>query len=210
MSITGSRPDAGRRQGTDNPPAAEGGFLRGRSELLVAVVLYALAVFLTVGTATMNVQGSATPGPRFFPVLVCILLYAVATALTISVLRNPSVPDTRKHPDHENFSADMLRDLAGLPADRTQAAPAGSWRTYSDWRTIGLVLMGLVTFTAVLNLLGWILSAAFLFWIICYALGSRRPAFDAGVSLLFASAIQLAFNAGLGLNLPSGFLGGLL
>ncbi len=209
MSITGSRPEAGHDHGTP-PDAAEGGLLRGRSELLVAVVLYALAVFLTVGTLTMNVQGTATPGPRFFPVLVCILLYGVATALTISVLRSPSVPDTRKHPDRGNFSDDMLRDLAGLPADKSQAAPAGTWRTYSDWRTVGLVLLGVVVFTAVLNILGWILSAAFLFWIICYALGSKRPGFDAGVSLLFASAIQLAFNAGLGLNLPSGFLGGLL
>ncbi|WP_325789503.1 tripartite tricarboxylate transporter TctB family protein [Arthrobacter koreensis] len=173
-------------------------------------MLYALAVFLTAGTLTMNVQGTAAPGPRFFPILVCILLYGVATALTVSVLRSPSVPDTRKHPDHGNFSDDMLRDLAGLPAQKSPAGPAGTWRTYSDWRTVGLVLLGVVVFTAVLNLLGWILSAAFLFWIICYALGSRRPVFDAGVSLLFASAIQLAFNAGLGLNLPSGFLGGLL
>ena len=77
------------------------------------------------------------------------------------------------------------------------------------WRSMKPVLF-IVLFTAVLNILGWILSAAFLFWIICYALGSKRPGFDAGVSLLFASAIQLAFNAGLGLNLPSGFLGGLL
>ncbi|MGW9403023.1 tripartite tricarboxylate transporter TctB family protein [Arthrobacter sp. NPDC055585] len=208
MSITGNRPEAGHVQNTTE--TAGGGFLRGRSELLVAAVLYALAVFLTVGTITMNVQGTATPGPQFFPILVCVLLYGVATALTISVVRSPRVPDTRKHPDHGNFSDDMLRDLAGLPSDDAPAKSPGSWRTYSDWRTVGLVLLGVVVFTATLNVLGWILSAAFLFWIICYALGSKRPVFDAGVSLLFASAIQLAFNAGLGLNLPSGFLGGLL
>ncbi len=208
MSITGNRPRTGQDQ--DVRGGTEGGLLHGRSELLVAVVLYALAVFLTVGTVTMNVQGTATPGPQFFPILVCVLLYGVATALTISVVRSPSAPDTRKHPDHGNFSDDMLRDLAGLPSNDAPAASRGSWRTYSDWRTVGLVLLGVVVFTATLNLLGWILSAAFLFWIICYALGSKRPVFDAGVSLLFASSIQLAFNAGLGLNLPSGFLGGLL
>ena len=206
--MTIKTPETGAGQGT--PLRGDHGFLRGRSELSVAVVLYALAVFLTVGTISMNVQGTAVPGPQFFPVLVCVLLYAVATALTITVLRSPSVPDTRKHPDHGNFSGDMLRDLAGLPDEQTSAGDSGTWRTYSDWRTVGLVVGGVAVFTAVLNILGWILSAAFLFWIICYALGSKRPVFDVGVSLLFSSAIQLAFNAGLGLNLPSGFLGGLL
>ncbi len=49
-----------------------------------------------------------------------------------------------------------------------------------------------------------------LFWIISYALGSKRKLFDFGVAIIFASCTQLAFSAGLGLNLPSGFLGGIL
>ena len=190
--------------------------LEGRSELIVVAVLYAVAIFLAVGTASMNVQGSAAPGPRFFPLLVCIALFAVATALAISVIRRPNIPDTRIHPGHGNFSGAMLDDLSGEHEFAT-AHPAGvpgekqrSWKTYSDWRTVGLVVGGVVVFTAALNILGWIISAAFLFWVICYAMGSKRPGFDAGVSLLFASAVQLAFNAGLGLTLPSGFLGGML
>ena len=209
MSITGSKPAADER-GNTGRPEGKPSFGTGRGELLVAVVLYALAVFLTVGTVSMNVQGTAAPGPQFFPVLVCVLLYGVATALTIQVLRSRSIPDTRKHPGRGNFSPDMLRDLARLPEERAKAGSPESWRTYSDWKTVGMVVGGVVVFTAALNILGWILSAAFLFWIICRALGSKRPGFDAGVSLLFASAIQLAFNAGLGLNLPAGFLGGLL
>lgn len=209
MSLTGNKPAADGQE-TAGPSQPDRAFLHGRGELLVAVVLYAIAVFLTIGTISMNVQGSAAPGPQFFPVLVCVLLYGVATVLTIQVLRSPSVPDTRKHPGRGNFSPDMLRDLARLPEEKVTAGTEGSWRTYSDWKTIGMVVGGVVVFTAGLNILGWILSAAFLFWIICRALGSKRPGFDAGVSLLFASAIQLAFNAGLGLNLPAGFLGGLL
>jgi putative tricarboxylic transport membrane protein len=34
--------------------------------------------------------------------------------------------------------------------------------------------------------------------------------FDIGVALIFSSFIQLAFSAGLGLNLPSGILTGVL
>ena len=186
--------------------------LEGRSELIVVAVLYALAVFLTVGTASMNVQGSAVPGPQFFPVLVCIALYVVATALAISVIRRPNIPDTRIHPGHGNFSGAMLDDLSGeheFSTPHPDGAAHPTWKTYSDWRTVGLVVGGVVVFTAALNILGWIISAAFLFWMVCYAMGSKRPGFDVGVSLLFASLVQLAFGAGLGLNLPSGFLGGM-
>ena len=190
--------------------------LEGRSELIVVAVLYAVAVFLTVGTVNMNVQGSASPGPQFFPVLVCVMLYAVATALAIQVIRRPNIPDTRIHPGRGNFSGAMLDDLSGEHEFNTRhddgaadGADHPAYKTYSDWRTVGLVLGGVVAFTAMLNIVGWIISAAFLFWVICYAMGSKRPLFDVGVSLLFASAIQLAFSAGLGLNLPAGFLGGM-
>lgn len=205
----------------DKPAAATGAApgrrpWTGRSELIVVAVLYAVAVFLTIGTATMNVQGSATPGPQFFPVLVCVVLYVVATALAVQVIRRPNIPDTRIHPGHGNFSGAMLEDLSGEHGfddgrqDAAAASEARNWKTYSDWRAVGLVLGGVVVFTAALNILGWILSAAFLFWVVCYAMGSKRPAFDIGVSLLFSSAVQLAFNGGLGLNLPFGFLGGML
>lgn len=76
-----------------------------------------------------------------------------------------------------------------------------------DWRTFGLVLGAVVVFAVILDPVGWILSAALLFWIVSYALGSKRPVFDIGVGLLLSSLVQLAFSAGLGLNLPSGFIG---
>ena len=67
-----------------------------------------------------------------------------------------------------------------------------------------------MVFVLLLKIVGWIICAAFLFWVVARALGSKRPVFDIGVSLLFSSAIQLAFNAGLGLPLPAGIIGGLL
>lgn len=65
-------------------------------------------------------------------------------------------------------------------------------------------------FIILLNPVGWIISATLLFFIVVRALGSRRTFIDLGVALLFASVIQLAFNDGLGLPLPPGFLEGLL
>ena len=211
MSLAQDKPAPPKTAGPPRRPALE-----GRSELVVVAVLYAVAIFLTVGTMNMNVQGSASPGPRFFPIIVCIALYGVATALAVSVIRRPNIPDTRIHPGRGNFSGAMLDDLSGEHefAARHEPEPGAgdhpAYKTYSDWRTVGLVIGGVVVFTVALNILGWIISASFLFWVICYAMGSKRPLFDVGVSLLFASAVQLAFNAGLGLNLPSGFLGGML
>jgi putative tricarboxylic transport membrane protein len=68
--------------------------------------------------------------------------------------------------------------------------------------------VSLVLFIALLRPAGWILAAALLFWGVSYALGARRPIFDASVALVMSSLIQLIFGAGLGLNLPAGFLEG--
>jgi putative tricarboxylic transport membrane protein len=72
------------------------------------------------------------------------------------------------------------------------------------------VLCGLVAFALTLQPVGWLVTASALFWVVSYALGSRRPLFDVAVSVIFASVIQIAFSAGLGLGLPPGILEGVL
>jgi putative tricarboxylic transport membrane protein len=215
MSITQHQSEAGAvmdPRGTRKPR-----FGTGRSEFVVVAVLYAVAIFLTVGTVTMNVQGKSAPGPQFFPILVCIVLYLAATLLAIQILRKPNVPDNTIHPGHGQFSADMLHDLGHLGKeedatydDAPLPTPGKTWKTYSDWRTVGLMVGGVVAFVLLLEPLGWIISAAALFWLVAYALGSRRPFFDIGLGLLFSSIIQLAFGGALGLGLPSGLVGGIL
>jgi putative tricarboxylic transport membrane protein len=210
MSITDITASTGAPS-TATPPRRS--FWTGRSEFALVGLLYLIAVLVTIGTATMNVQGEAVPGPRFFPVIVCVLLYATATVLAVHLLRHPHLPDTDPHPGHGDFSADMLKDLGHVTGERTDAHEAGispRWRTYSDWKTLGQIVGAAVIFIVLLKVVGWVLCAAFLFWVVARALGSKRPVFDVGVALLFSSVIQLAFNAGLGLPLPPGFLEGLL
>lgn len=200
-------------QPVSSPAQPKRTFWTGRSEFALVALLYVVAILLTIGTVTMQVQGEAVPGPRFFPIIVCILIYLTATLLAIHLLRHPHLPDTEPHPGHGDFSADMLRDLGHVDNERTDARDPGfspKWKTYSDWKTLGMVFGALVIFILLLNIVGWVFSAAFLFWAVSRALGSKRPLFDAGIALLFSSAIQLAFNAGLGLPLPPGFLEGLL
>ncbi|MDN5688193.1 MAG: tripartite tricarboxylate transporter TctB family protein [Brachybacterium sp.] len=92
-------------------------------------------------------------------------------------------------------------------AEATEAAEAKN--PASDLRTLGLVLAALIVFVAILPYVGWVLSAAALFWCVSRLLGSRRPIFDIGVSLLASSLIQLIFGGLLGLSLPALF-GGIL
>jgi hypothetical protein len=126
MSITQHQPEAGSAT-ESNTANLSPAFGTGRSEFVVVAVLYAVAILLTIGTATMNVQGKSAPGPQFFPIIVCIVLYLVATLLAIQILRSPKVPDNSIHPGHGQFSADMLHDLGHLGKEEDEAyddAPA--------------------------------------------------------------------------------------
>lgn len=159
---------------------------RRYSELIVVAGVLALAVFLTVETVRMEVpEGAGTPGPQFFPVVVAGFLYVQAVLLAIDVLRHP----------------------AGDTDDSEPAVPAAP---KSDLRTMGLALGALVIFVLILVPVGWLIAATFLFWAICTVLGSRRPVFDLAIAALVAAVIQLAFSAGLGLNLPAGIFEGVL
>lgn len=210
-----------------------GSWWHGRGDLSVGIPALLAAALLLLGTMTMEVRGESEPGPQFFPILVICLLTLTGGWITIGALRpRRSEPETWHRPD---ISMDMLADISGTNTEviqlgvnsrrsrrgrgRAAAPAAGSTATGSisssteeaspafDWRTFGLVLGAVVVFAVILDPVGWILSAALLLWIVSYALGSKRPVFDIGVGLLFSSLVQLAFSAGLGLNLPSGLIG---
>jgi putative tricarboxylic transport membrane protein len=188
----------------------------GRSELIIVGGVYALAVALTIGIVTMEVPGEvAFPGPQFFPTLVAILLYVVATALAVDILR--TTRRTHVADDPTEISNDMLEDLGAIdatseirvvsPEDAAVPEPVEPARI--DWRTLGITVAGLAGFILILPFAGWIVSAAALFWVISWAFGSRRPLLDIGIGVIISSIIQLAFGAGLGLTLPAGFLEGI-
>jgi putative tricarboxylic transport membrane protein len=190
-------------------------WLAGRSELVVSVLVLGLAAFLTVGIVTMQVpEGSGSPGPKFFPTIVASLLYVLALLLAVQVIRAPRTFDGD---DPVGLSADLLKDIGDIDTTseirvvQHSVRPARERRIgATDWRTTGYVFGALVAFVLILQPVGWLLAASALFWLIARALGSLRPVFDIGVAVIFSSFIQLAFSAGLGLNLPSGILTGAL
>jgi len=155
----------------------------GRSGLVLPAILVLLGIYLGVGIITMDVpDGAKHPGPAFFPILITVAIFVLAALLALQLVRTPEP----------------------VPAD-----PQG-YRSYSDWKTVALVAAGFLAFALLLVPAGWLISATLLFWTVAFALGSKNRARDLGIAVVFASVIQLAFGAALGLNLPSGILEGLI
>ena len=168
------------------------------------------------------------PGPTFFPMIVIGLLLLMAVLSTVQILRTDaasrepgSVPHRTETPDSTTSTRLGPRPLDGRTwtATRVDGDPAG--RPAGTQPLAGRGCQRLAGAAApcwprwspsscCCDPAGWIIAAAMLFWGVSYALGSRRPVFDISVALVMSSVIQLIFGAALGLNLPAGFLEGVL
>jgi putative tricarboxylic transport membrane protein len=169
----------GRRAGS---PRAKTSWWHGRSGLVLPLIMTAFSTYLLHGILTMEVpEGTDFPGPRFFPGILMVAGYLLAALLLLHYLRSPE-------------PAEEL-------SDRTH-------RTYTDWSAVAWAVGGFLLFALTLEFLGWILAAALLFWCVARGVGSKRHLFDISLALVLSSAIYLTFGVGLGLNLPSGILGG--
>lgn len=91
-----------------------------------------------------------------------------------------------------------------------QTSPRGEPRHATNRTALGTLTLGLAASVALLERAGFILASTLLFWLVARAFESRRPRRDAAVGALLSLAVYLAFTRGLGLNLPAGFLAGLL
>lgn len=149
-----------------------------------------------------DISGLAEPGTPGAPTAVTGAVSSKDVAAAVAASEIPT--DTPS-------DADAVVDADGVvDADAEAAAHATAAKNpSSDLRTLGLVLLSMVGFVVILPYAGWVISAAALFWCMCRLLGSKRPFFDIGVSLLASSLIQLAFGGLLGLSLPALFGGSL-
>ncbi|RKN06005.1 tripartite tricarboxylate transporter TctB family protein [Streptomyces radicis] len=182
-------------------PAA---FLRRRTGLVVPLLLLVIGVTLAIGTITMDVPSNvASPGPRLFPGVISVACVVLAAFLGADMLRRPEPERVAERPAEAPATADETG------ADETGAKAAADETMFRSNRPAVLGLVGtFVVFIALLEPLGWLLAGALLFWGVARALGSRRPVFDTFLSIAISSIVQLAFSAGLGLNLPPGVLAG--
>ncbi|MFT4234844.1 MAG: tripartite tricarboxylate transporter TctB family protein [Microbacterium sp.] len=177
-------------------------WLTGRSGLIVPLILAAFSTYLLIGILTMEVpEGTASPGPKFFPGIIVAAGYVLTVLLVIKYMRDPEPAEAATYSEFDDVS-----DAARAEAEE---AARVTYRSFSDWRCVAWAAGGFLAFALTLNLAGWILSGAILFWCVARAIGSRKPLIDLVVSLTMSSLTYLAFDVLLGLNLPSGLLGGL-
>ena len=205
-----------------------GTWWQGRSGLIVPLIMGAFSTYLLIGILTMEVPADADkPGPHFFPTIIMLVGYALTILLVIAYIRNPEPVDVDDElpaaaeedkafstPVTSAVSASRLspheedepeKDRAALAAARKADA---KHRTHSDFVSLAWGAGGFAAFALLLEFAGWIIAAALLFWCVARSMGSKKPLFDLTLALTFSSLVYIAFAVLLGLNLPSGILGG--
>lgn len=78
-----------------------------------------------------------------------------------------------------------------------------------DLRPVAVILVAILFLAAAIDFLGWIPTAALVFLAGTLAFGDLRFVLNAAIGLVLAGIILVAFNEGLGLNLPLGVLSGI-
>jgi putative tricarboxylic transport membrane protein len=157
-----------------------------RSELGLAVIvaLIGAIVLIDASRITTGLTEIGPVGPRAVPIVVGSGLIVLAIALAINVLRGG-------HGEQE----------AGEDIDLSHG---------SDWATLAMLAAAFVANILLIDLLGWVISGAILFWGSAFALGSRHYVRDAVIAVALALLTFYGFVVGLGINLPAGVLQGIL
>ncbi|WP_440084567.1 tripartite tricarboxylate transporter TctB family protein [Streptosporangium sp. LJ11] len=174
--------------GTGAGPEAETGWSWRRPELGLAVLVLALGAFVIAGTADVTAAGSALGlGPRFFPALVG------GAMLLIGLF----------------YVVDVLRGGHGDPEDAEDAEDIDSGAR-ADWRTVALVSVIFLAFAGLLDLLGWVIAGALLFFGLSVTLGAAHRLRAGVIAIVLSTLTYLVFVRGLGVTLPAGLLSGVI
>jgi putative tricarboxylic transport membrane protein len=157
-----------------------------RAELGVAVLLALVGVVVIVDAMGLDVPYSESDpvGPRTVPYLVGALLLSCAVLLAVNVLGGG-------HGEAEE----------GEDVDLT--AP-------TEWRVVVPLVLAFLVNVLLIDVLGWVISGALLFFCSSWALGSRHVVRDLLISVVLALVTFYGFYVGLGVLLPAGVLEGVL
>ena len=165
----------------DRPDATTGPPGRSTGELVMALLLAALGLYLVLDAANIAVPGSTNQvGPRFFPYLVGGVITATGVALAVRVWRGDRGP------------ADGSEDV-----DPTAA---------TDWRAVGTIAVAFLVHALLINVVGWPLAVTLMFGAVAWALGARgivRPLIAGGITSV---VVWIVFVKALNVALPGGTL----
>jgi putative tricarboxylic transport membrane protein len=163
-----------------------GGRRTARPELGVALLLGVVGLVVLVDALRMDAPttDSDRVGPQAFPLAVAVLLLVCAVALALDVLRGG-------------------RGVAEEGEDVDLTAP-------TEWRVVLPLLGVFVANVLLIDVLGWVVSGALLFFGCAWSLGSRSYVRDALISVAISLVTFYGFYLGLGIHLPAGVLEGVL
>ncbi|MEE4024761.1 tripartite tricarboxylate transporter TctB family protein [Gordonia sp. PKS22-38] len=175
--------------GTATPSASP---RRDYGELIIPAVLVLVGTVVIAGIVTMDEAGDGGLfGAKAFPWIVAGLCYVVAILMAVSVFR----PTPRPQSADPGDEADLILDHGHAPAEA------------SNWRSVVIVVGGVLLFILILEPIGWLISGTLLFAIVAVGLGARNHIASVLGGLGIASVIQLAFSGLLGIYIPPGILG---
>jgi putative tricarboxylic transport membrane protein len=141
----------------------------------------AIGVFTLVDATTIAAPGANAVGPRAFPYAVGVLLVVTGVAAIIATARG------------------KLGE-----AEEGEDVDSG---VRTDWLTVGKLVAVLVAHLALIDVAGWPVAAALLFFGAAWTLGAvwwrALP-----VAVVLALVVQVVFASGLGLSLPAGVFEG--
>jgi putative tricarboxylic transport membrane protein len=150
-------------------------------ELLVSIGLAALGIYVVAGTQDIaTLSGYSQIGPRVFPNIIGAGLIIFGGMLCWQALNG---------------------GWRNVPADEAE--------NDADWVAFALLSAAVILHMATIGWAGFVLASTFLFALIARAFDSRRPFRNIVIGLALSTAAFFVFTHGLGLNLPSGILGGL-
>jgi putative tricarboxylic transport membrane protein len=167
------------------------------AEIVLGLGIAALGGFVLYETGAIKVAPVyAKVGPRDIPILVGAIMALLGLALAWQAWRAKPMP---------RFDPTAVMDAPGSKLD----AP-GTGGTTTEWLPLGAIAVGLVQQIVLLDLLGFVPTAAILFFCVAYGFGSRRYLRDIAVAIALAVVAYVGFVHVLGLRLPAGIFGGVL
>lgn len=141
----------------------------------------AIGVFTLVDATTIVVRDDNAVGPRAFPYAVGILLVVTGIAAIIATARGKLGQAEEAEDVDENVR--------------------------TDWVTVGKLVAVLIAHLVLIDLVGWPVAAALLFFGAAWTMGATwwraLP-----IAVVLALVVQVVFASGLGLSLPAGIFEG--
>jgi putative tricarboxylic transport membrane protein len=148
------------------------------------LLVLGVAVLLGASAIAPDASHRGPVGPRAVPMFLGIGLCVIAVLHALDVARG----------GHGEAEAGEDIELGTPP----------------DWRTVGVLAAAFVSNILLIEVIGWPLSGALMFWVAAQALGSRSRIRDVGIALLLGVLSYELFARLLEIPLPGGPLAGVL